>query len=232
MRFGFTPIRGSNPRASAPEQGVCATVQAPCFVSVIICALRRHMAHSARVDSARVAHGAISVDFAWCPQVEELLTREYVYLRDRALWRMLYETAARAGEILALDVADLAMPNRCAGGGARAARSTWWCGRPAPRGGSADRKINREDRALPRARPFRTFEKVMAKRQSARLKLRTARSRYISGIVWLDSISGQRQGTSDLRHSPFRRSHLRPRSHVCWQMPTFMRHYASRIPFI
>jgi integrase len=47
-------------------------------------------------------------------QAGELLTREDVALRDRVLWRMLYETAARAGEILALDVADLDMPNRCA----------------------------------------------------------------------------------------------------------------------
>lgn len=33
-------------------------------------------------------------------------------LRDKALWRMLYETAARAHEILALDVADLDPANR------------------------------------------------------------------------------------------------------------------------
>jgi integrase len=47
-------------------------------------------------------------------QVEALLTREDVALRDRVLWRMAYETAARVGELLALDVADLDMPNRCA----------------------------------------------------------------------------------------------------------------------
>jgi integrase/recombinase XerC/integrase/recombinase XerD len=47
-------------------------------------------------------------------QVNELLTREDVALRDRVLWRMAYETAARVGELLALDVPDLDMPNRCA----------------------------------------------------------------------------------------------------------------------
>jgi len=47
-------------------------------------------------------------------QVGELLTRESIPLRDRLLWRMLYETAARANEVLGLDVADLDMPNRCA----------------------------------------------------------------------------------------------------------------------
>ena len=35
-----------------------------------------------------------------------------VPLRDKALWRMLYETAARAGEILGLDVPDLDLPGK------------------------------------------------------------------------------------------------------------------------
>lgn len=45
-------------------------------------------------------------------RVEELLTRDGVSLRDRVLWRMLYETAARSAEILRLDVEDLDLPNR------------------------------------------------------------------------------------------------------------------------
>jgi integrase len=44
--------------------------------------------------------------------VEELLTRESIPLRERALWRMLYETAARSAEVLGLDVRDLDLPNR------------------------------------------------------------------------------------------------------------------------
>ena len=44
--------------------------------------------------------------------VEEILGREDVALRDKTLWRMLYETAARASEILALDVEDLDLANR------------------------------------------------------------------------------------------------------------------------
>jgi integrase len=47
-------------------------------------------------------------------QVEALLAREDVGLRERTLWRLLYETAARAGEVLALDVEELDMRNRCA----------------------------------------------------------------------------------------------------------------------
>ena len=44
--------------------------------------------------------------------VEELLTREGVPLRDKTLWRLLYESAARASEILELDVDDLDLANR------------------------------------------------------------------------------------------------------------------------
>ena len=47
-------------------------------------------------------------------EVERLLTREDIGLRERTLWRMLYETAARSAEILSLDVEDLDLPNRCA----------------------------------------------------------------------------------------------------------------------
>jgi integrase/recombinase XerC/integrase/recombinase XerD len=47
-------------------------------------------------------------------EVETLLTGKGVAIRERTLWRMLYETAARASEVLALDVADLDRPNRCA----------------------------------------------------------------------------------------------------------------------
>jgi integrase len=46
------------------------------------------------------------------PEVEQLLTREDISLRERTLWRMLYETAARSAEVLALDVEDLDLPNR------------------------------------------------------------------------------------------------------------------------
>ena len=39
--------------------------------------------------------------------LEELWSRRDIDLREKTLWRMLYETAARAGEILALNVEDL-----------------------------------------------------------------------------------------------------------------------------
>ena len=45
-------------------------------------------------------------------QVERLLTDERIPLRQRLLWRMLYETAARSAELLALDVENLDLSNR------------------------------------------------------------------------------------------------------------------------
>jgi integrase/recombinase XerC/integrase/recombinase XerD len=47
-------------------------------------------------------------------QVQALLTREDIPLRERTLWRVLYETAARSAEVLRLNVSDLDMPNRTA----------------------------------------------------------------------------------------------------------------------
>ncbi len=44
--------------------------------------------------------------------VERLLARRDIPLREKTLWRMLYETAARAAEILALNVEDLDLDGR------------------------------------------------------------------------------------------------------------------------
>jgi integrase len=45
-------------------------------------------------------------------EIERLLSRRDVPLRERTLWRMLYETAARASEILALNVEVLDLERR------------------------------------------------------------------------------------------------------------------------
>jgi integrase len=45
-------------------------------------------------------------------EIERLLTRRDVTLREKTLWRMLYETAARASEILALNVEVLDLERR------------------------------------------------------------------------------------------------------------------------
>ena len=40
-------------------------------------------------------------------QLNKLWARRDIHVREKALWRMLYETAARANEILSLDISDL-----------------------------------------------------------------------------------------------------------------------------
>ena len=45
-------------------------------------------------------------------EVEQLLSREGISLRERTFWRMAYEIAARSAELLALDVEDPDLPNR------------------------------------------------------------------------------------------------------------------------
>ena len=45
-------------------------------------------------------------------QLERLWRRDDVAVREKALWRLLYETAARAGEVLSLNVEDVELENR------------------------------------------------------------------------------------------------------------------------
>jgi integrase/recombinase XerC/integrase/recombinase XerD len=45
-------------------------------------------------------------------RLEQLLTEEKIPLRERLFWRMAYETAARSGELLRLNVEDLDLANR------------------------------------------------------------------------------------------------------------------------
>jgi integrase len=64
-------------------------------------------------------------------EVEQLLTRQDISLRERTLWRMLYETAARSAEVLALDVEDLDLPNRRAKVRRKGGALDWSSGRRA-----------------------------------------------------------------------------------------------------
>ncbi|MGO9752540.1 MAG: site-specific integrase [Solirubrobacteraceae bacterium] len=45
-------------------------------------------------------------------QIDRLWRRGDVAIREKALWRLLYETAARASEVLSLNVEDLDLENR------------------------------------------------------------------------------------------------------------------------
>ncbi|HZD01086.1 MAG TPA: site-specific integrase [Actinomycetes bacterium] len=76
------------------------------------CARNSHAAPALPSAAERRADPADETKALTRPQVERLLTRRDVPLREKTLWRMLYETAARAGEVLALDIEDLDLAGR------------------------------------------------------------------------------------------------------------------------
>jgi site-specific recombinase XerD len=57
--------------------------------------------------------------------IDRQLSRRDIPLRDKTLWRMLYETAARASEILALDVEQLDLANRRAPVRSKGGQTEW-----------------------------------------------------------------------------------------------------------
>lgn len=57
--------------------------------------------------------------------VERQLSRRDIPLRENTLWRMLYETAARASEVLALDLEDLDLPGRRAKVLSKGGKTEW-----------------------------------------------------------------------------------------------------------
>jgi integrase len=95
-------------------------------------------------------------------EVEQLLTREDISIRERTLWRMLYETAARSAEVLRLDVEDLDMPNRKA--------------RVRRKGGAIDVIVWQTGtaRLLPRLLKGRTSGPVFVTQRKARVQLPAA----------------------------------------------------------
>jgi len=94
--------------------------------------------------------------------VEQLLGREDLRLRERTMWRMLYETAARSAEVLALDVEDLDLPNRRA--------------RVRRKGGAVDVIVWQTGtaRLLPRLLRGRTSGPVFVTERKARVQLPAA----------------------------------------------------------
>jgi len=57
--------------------------------------------------------------------IERQLYRRDLPLREKTLWRMLYETAARASEVLALDIEDLDLPGRRAKVISKGGKTEW-----------------------------------------------------------------------------------------------------------
>jgi integrase len=101
---------------------------------VIVRAFARHLqAHGATLELPTLEHRRIR------PDTTRALSRADVArileapapLRDKTLWRLLYESAARVGEVLALDVEDLDLANRRArvtGKGGQVEWITWSTG--------------------------------------------------------------------------------------------------------
>ncbi|TMR95852.1 site-specific integrase, partial [Nonomuraea basaltis] len=77
------------------------------------CQTKKHWAApSVPADAERRKESADETRAVAKTAIHRLLSRRDIPLRERALWRMLYETAARAAEILALNVEDLDLEHR------------------------------------------------------------------------------------------------------------------------
>ena len=61
------------------------------------------------------------------PAIDRALTRRDVPLREKTLWRMLYETAARASEVLGLNIEDLGLDARRAPIRSKGGDTEWIC---------------------------------------------------------------------------------------------------------
>jgi integrase/recombinase XerD len=79
------------------------------------CAFWRRRAWIATDPTARLERPRVPLDRTRAltrERIAALWRRDDVALRERVFWRLLYETAARANEILSLDISDLDLPNK------------------------------------------------------------------------------------------------------------------------
>jgi integrase len=76
------------------------------------CRRRRWLIDDVTVELERRPEAADRTKAIPLPELERLWRRDELGVREKALWRLLYETAARANELLALDVEDLDLANR------------------------------------------------------------------------------------------------------------------------
>src|SRR5215207_1079112 len=76
------------------------------------CQRRRWLAEDLAVDLERQPEPADRTRAIPLCQLERLWRREDIGLREKALWRLLYETAARASEALSINVEDVDLDNK------------------------------------------------------------------------------------------------------------------------
>lgn len=132
--------------------------------------------------------------------VEQLLTREDVALRERVLWRLLYESAARAGEVLALNIEDLDLPNRRV--------------RVIRKGGAADTIVWQSGtaRLLPRLIKGRKSGPLFLTGRKARVQLAAADLDTVSGrarLSYRQAAGMFTEATTDLQGGPWTLHQLR-----------------------
>jgi len=132
--------------------------------------------------------------------IGQLLTREAISLRERTLWRMLYESAARAGEVLALNVEDLDLANRRA--------------RVLRKGGAADIIVWQSGtaRLLPRLISGRTAGPLFLTGRQARVQLAAADVDTATGrarLSYRQSAALFTAATTDLPGGPWTLHQLR-----------------------
>jgi site-specific recombinase XerD len=95
------------------------------------CRRRRWLIDDLTVDLERRPEPADRTKAIPLPELERLWRREDVSVREKALWRLLDETAARASEALAINVEDLELENKRVRSAPRAATPTGCTSRPA-----------------------------------------------------------------------------------------------------
>jgi integrase len=95
-------------RAPATWNRHVATVRS--FVG--FCRRRRWLAEDLTVDLERRPEPADRTKVIPLAELERLWRRDDVGMREKALWRLLYETAARASEALSINVEDLELDNK------------------------------------------------------------------------------------------------------------------------
>jgi integrase len=76
------------------------------------CRRRRWLVDDLAVDLERRPEPADRTKAIPLPELERLWRRDDVGVREKALWRLLYETAARASEALSINVEDLDLDNK------------------------------------------------------------------------------------------------------------------------
>jgi integrase len=127
------------------------------------------------------------------PQLEQLWHHDDIAVREKALWRFLYETAARATEALSINVEDLDLDNKRVRGALQGRRHRL---APLPNRlcavvAAADRRADPwtavPGRPGPRIHPCACRHRPLSRDRPCPTELSSRRSTIPAGIRWMDS---------------------------------------------